>query len=110
MRDVRLLRTHFDGKIPSCTSNDAEQLKIALSKCKKNTGISNSLDKILPDTRPSTSFETRTKTEPINPRDVSPIKSPVFSLHELKSEKCFKYMCPVSWAEKIMTIRRLVIF
>lgn len=40
MRDVRLLRTFLDGKIPVVTSNDAEQLKILISKSKNSVGIS----------------------------------------------------------------------
>jgi hypothetical protein len=40
MRDVRLLRTFLDGKIPAVTVNDKEQLRILISKCKKETGIS----------------------------------------------------------------------
>ena len=40
MRDVRLLRTFCDGKIPVSTANDAEQLKILIGKSKKQVGIS----------------------------------------------------------------------
>lgn len=40
MRDVRLLRTFQDGKIPPVTANDEEQLRIIISKCKRNVGIS----------------------------------------------------------------------
>ena len=40
MRDVRLLRTFCDGKIPVSTVNDAEQLKILIGKSKKQVGIS----------------------------------------------------------------------
>lgn len=39
MRDVRLLRAFLDGKIPAVTANDNEQLRILISKCKKNVGI-----------------------------------------------------------------------
>ena len=35
LRDVRILRKFYNGKIPAETTNDAEQLKITLSKCKK---------------------------------------------------------------------------
>lgn len=37
MRDVRLLRDTLDGKIPPVSTNDPEQLRILLTKCKKNT-------------------------------------------------------------------------
>ena len=40
MRDVRLLRTFCDGKIPVSTANDAEQLTILIGKSKKQLGIS----------------------------------------------------------------------
>ena len=40
MRDVRLLRTFCDGKVPVSTANDAEQLKILIGKSKKQVGIS----------------------------------------------------------------------
>ena len=44
MRDVRLLRTFLDGKIPAVTANDNEQLRILISKCKKNVGIAPDTD------------------------------------------------------------------
>ena len=34
LRDVRILRTFYDGKIPEKATNDAEQLRITLKKCK----------------------------------------------------------------------------
>ena len=40
MRDVRLLGTFCDGKIPVSTANDTEQLKILIGKIKKQEGIS----------------------------------------------------------------------
>ena len=36
MRDVRMLRNFLDGKIPPVCSDDPEQLRILLTKCKKN--------------------------------------------------------------------------
>lgn len=36
MRDVRLLRSALDGKIPPAQTNDPEQLKILLAKCRKS--------------------------------------------------------------------------
>lgn len=39
MRDCRLLRDLLDGKIPPVTANDAEQLSILISKCKRKSGI-----------------------------------------------------------------------
>lgn len=39
MRDIRLLREHFDGKIPPTTTNDAEQLKILIVKLKRQKRI-----------------------------------------------------------------------
>ena len=34
MRDIKLLRTALDGRIPEVTANDQEQLQILLKKCK----------------------------------------------------------------------------
>ena len=34
MRDIKLLRTALDGRIPEVTANDEEQLQILLKKCK----------------------------------------------------------------------------
>ena len=39
VHDVRLLRAFLDGKIPAVTANNNEQLRIVISKCKKNVGI-----------------------------------------------------------------------
>ena len=39
MRDVQLLRTFCDSKIPVSTANDAKQLKIFIGKGKKQVGI-----------------------------------------------------------------------
>ena len=36
LRDIRILKKFYNGKIPAETTNDAEQLKITLSKCKKH--------------------------------------------------------------------------
>ncbi|CAB4022877.1 Hypothetical predicted protein [Paramuricea clavata] len=36
LRDVRILRTALDGKIPDVMANDAEQLRILLKKCKRD--------------------------------------------------------------------------
>ena len=35
LRDIRILRKYFGFKIPQETTNDAEQLQIALSKAKR---------------------------------------------------------------------------
>ena len=35
LRDIRILRKFYHGKIPAETTNDAEQLHITLSKCKQ---------------------------------------------------------------------------
>ena len=35
LRDIYILRTFYNGKIPVETTNDAEQLRISLSKCKQ---------------------------------------------------------------------------
>ena len=35
LRDIRILRKFYNGKIPVETTNDAEQLRITLSKCKQ---------------------------------------------------------------------------
>lgn len=39
MRDVRLIRDYLGGKIPPETTNDEEQLKILIKKCKKSLSI-----------------------------------------------------------------------
>ena len=44
MRDVRILRTFLDGKIPCVTADDTEQLSILISKSKKNLGVSSDGD------------------------------------------------------------------
>ena len=44
MRDVRILRTFLDGKIPCVAANDTEQLGILISKSKKNSGVSSDGD------------------------------------------------------------------
>ena len=36
MRDVRVLRESLDGKIPPVTTNDAEQLRILIARCKRS--------------------------------------------------------------------------
>ena len=36
MQDVRLLRQFLDGKIPQMTTNDPEQLRILIKKCRNN--------------------------------------------------------------------------
>ena len=62
MRDVRILRTFLNGKIPCVTANDTEQLTILISKSKKNLGVS------------STKSTIQTKLE-FDSNDLSPIKS-----------------------------------
>lgn len=44
MRDVRILRTFLDGKIPCVTADDTEQLSILISKSNKNLGVSSDGD------------------------------------------------------------------
>ena len=39
IRDVRILRTATDGRIPEVTSNDSEQLRILLNKSKKDIKV-----------------------------------------------------------------------
>ena len=39
MRDIRMLRKCLDGKIPPMTSNDPEQLRILLRKCRMNFNL-----------------------------------------------------------------------
>jgi len=36
LRDIRMLRKFLDGQIPEVTSNDAEQLKALVAKCRRN--------------------------------------------------------------------------
>ena len=71
MRDMRILRTFLDGKIPCVTANDAEQLSILISKSKKNLGVS-----LNGDETHATKSTIQTKLEFDN-SDVSPIKSEV---------------------------------
>ena len=71
MRDVRILRTFLDGKIPSVTANDTEQLSILISKSKKNLGVSSDGDETH-----ATKSTIQTKLE-FDSSDVSPIKSEV---------------------------------
>lgn len=76
LRDVRLLRNFLDGKIPPITGNDGEQLKILISKCKKNVGISSCDTEMSSETIKST---IQTKLE-FGVSDVSPVKTG--TLHE----------------------------
>jgi hypothetical protein len=39
MRDIRLLRESLDGKMPSVTTNDAEQLGLLIANLRKTKGI-----------------------------------------------------------------------
>ena len=68
MRDVRILRTFLDGKIPCVTANDTEQLSILISKSKKNLGVGSDGDETHA-TKPTI----QTKLE-FDSSDVSPIK------------------------------------
>ena len=60
MRDVRLLRTFCDGKIPVSTANDAEQLRILIGKSKKQVGITDS-DMIKLNTENESPIKTKPK-------------------------------------------------
>ena len=51
LRDIRILKKFYNGKIPAETTNDAEQLKITLSKCKKNIGTGSRRSSSLWDSR-----------------------------------------------------------
>ena len=66
MRDVRLLRTYPDGKIPCSTANDGEQLNILISKSKKNLKVRDCDDQ-------NTKSTVQTKLR-FDSSDVSPIK------------------------------------
>lgn len=66
MRDVRLLKQYMDGKIPDVTSNDPEQLRILISKCKREfSGI------------PDAPNVDATVTSASSNLDISPVKSKV---------------------------------
>ena len=71
MRDVRILRTFLDGKIPCVIANDTEQLSILISKSKKNLGVGSDGDETH-----ATKSTIQTKLE-FDSSDVSPIKSEV---------------------------------
>jgi len=71
MRDVRLLRTFLDGKIPPVSANDAEQLNILISTSKKNVGVSSDCDETT-----DTKSKVQTKLQ-FDSSDVSPIKTEV---------------------------------
>ena len=71
MRDMRILRTFLDGKIPCVTANDTEQLSILISKSKKNLAVSSDGDETH-----VTKSTIQTKLE-FDSSDVSPIKSEV---------------------------------
>ena len=71
MRDVRILRTFLDAKIPCVTANDTEQLCILISKSKKNLGVTSDGDETH-----ATKSTIQTKLE-FDSSVVSPIKSEV---------------------------------
>ena len=71
MRDVRILRTFLDGKIPCVTANDAEQLNILISTSKKKMGVGSDLDETS-----GTKSTVQTKLK-FDSSDVSPIKTEV---------------------------------
>ena len=71
MRDVRLLRTFLDGKIPPVSGNDAEQLNILISTSKKDVGVSSDCDETT-----DTKSQVQTKLQ-FDSSDVSPIKTEV---------------------------------
>lgn len=74
MRDVRLLRSALDGKIPPAQTNDPEQLKILLAKCRKSV-------QEFPDA--PNFFEGETSAEGECSLKNSPVKSN-FTKHEVK--------------------------
>ena len=74
MRDVRLLRSALDGKIPPAQTNDPEQLRILLAKCRKSV-------QEFPDA--PNFFEGETSAEGECSFNNSPIKSN-FTKHEVK--------------------------
>ena len=86
MRDVRLLRTFCDGKIPASTANDAEQLKILIGKSKKQEGISDTNTIEL-----NTEKESPIKTKP-------EIKSNIEKSGSITSEN--EVSCRDSWKDR----------
>ena len=83
MRDVRILRTFLDGKIPCVTADDTEQLSILISKSKKNLGVSSD-----GDATHATKSTIQTKLE-FDSSDVSPIKSEVMEENSDKVPSSF---------------------
>ena len=83
MRDVRILRTFLDGKIPCVTADHTEQLSILISKRKKNLGVSSD-----GDATHATKSTNQTKLE-FDSSDVSPIKSEVMEENSGKVPSSF---------------------
>lgn len=83
MRNVRILRTFLDGKIPCVTADDTEQLSILISKSKKNLGVSSD-----GDATHATKSTIQTKLE-FDSSDVSPIKSEVMEENSDKVPSSF---------------------
>ena len=74
MRDVRILRTFLDVKIPPVTANDAEQLNILISNSQKKMGVSWDGDETS-----GTKSTVQTKLQ-FDSSDVSPIKTEVIEV------------------------------
>jgi hypothetical protein len=82
LRDIRMLRKCTDGKIPPVTANDSEQLRILLSKCRKNFNLDIDAPNIFTDrdSKPEMAADELT-VMPIN--NSSPVKNTY-----VQSEEC----------------------
>jgi len=87
MRDVRILRTFLDRKLPYVTANDTEQLNILISNSKKNFGVSSDWDET-----PGTKSTVQTKLD-FDSTDVSPIKTEVMEENSGKGLSSFSQSC-----------------
>ena len=79
MRDIRLLRSALDGRIPPVQTNDPEQLKILLRKCKQSVQNTPDAPDFFEKADTSADVERLLKN--------SPVKSN-FPVHEVKTVTC----------------------
>ena len=92
MRDLRLLRAHCKGKIPPVTSNDSEQLRILLEKCKKECKNKTGEEyNIIMNEQPFATANNQGSTA-VNVFNISPPKSNTndksFSKHNKNEQNC----------------------
>jgi len=65
MRDVRLMRESLEGKIPSQTTNDPEQLALLIAKLKKYKGTTSKEDDNHAEERLDITRDNRIVTSPV---------------------------------------------